>query len=175
MKKYKTSEEINFRIFITNNLQRRHSLLWNKIIRGLFPTYFLHMEREDGKKVRIFLIVLIVILADHHHHHHHHYPFLVRLHWPARVGWLSLTSLLLSSLSYFHHNYPVSIRLHRPAHVGYLYLLYCYLRYRHRHHHYSFSIRLHRPAHQVFLIAGRKRKKSATSNYLMSTGMYVWW
>lgn len=22
--------------------------------RGLYPTYFMHMEREDGKKVRVF-------------------------------------------------------------------------------------------------------------------------
>ena len=56
-------------------------------------------------------------------------------------------------------------RHHHPHHH--------YLRYRHLHHHYPVSIRLHRPAHQVFLIAGRKRKKSATSNYLMSTGMYL--
>ena len=32
--------------------------------RGLFPTYFLHMERDDGKKVKITKFHLIFINND---------------------------------------------------------------------------------------------------------------
>ncbi|KPP78914.1 tubby protein-like [Scleropages formosus] len=61
--------------------------------RGMYPTYYLHLEKEDGKKVLILLLFLI--------------------------------------------GEPLSIKLHRPV-------------------------------SKVFLLAGRKRKKSKTSNYLIS-------
>ena len=33
--------------------------------RGLFPTYFLHMEREDGKKVEIIFLKIFIIISQY--------------------------------------------------------------------------------------------------------------
>ena len=85
--------------------------------RGLYPTYFMHMEREDGKRVSGSPSPRSPRSA------------------PGRWTDLADVSFLPSDLS---------LRIH------------------------TVRIRIMFPPLQVFLLAGRKRKKSKTSNYLIS-------